>query len=125
MGKRLNMILDVLGYTQKSFATQVGTTQSYVSNMISGARSVSKKSVAFLSEHHPEINVQWLLYNQGKMMHEVRQVTESQQEYPVAQTPIFEMAQARMDLYERRIVQLEKRVAELERLMSTPPTEDE
>jgi len=118
VGKNFNVILDILGYTQKSFAAKIESAQSYVSNMVSGTRPLSKKTIHYLSVHHPEVNLKWLLHGEGYMFRDgYVKVQEPAPTYKQEVPPLFEAAQSRIQIYELRIADLEQRVAELENLL--------
>jgi transcriptional regulator with XRE-family HTH domain len=118
IGNNLNIILDLLGYTQRSFAIKTGTTQSYISNMINGNRPLSKKTLHYLSVHHSEVNLKWLLDGEGYMFRDgYVKVQEPAPTYKQKVPPLFEAAQSRIEMYELRVADLEQRVAELENLL--------
>jgi transcriptional regulator with XRE-family HTH domain len=66
-GLRLRELISALNISQTEFSVQVGVTQSYLSRVLSGKKSISWKMTIGISKSFPEVNQNWLTSGQGEM----------------------------------------------------------
>ena len=66
-GARLEQIINRLDLTQVAAGQLIGLSQSYISQMIAGERTISKKILQFIAKNFPHISIEWLLTGDGEM----------------------------------------------------------
>jgi transcriptional regulator with XRE-family HTH domain len=66
-GLRLRELINALEISQTEFSAQVGVTQSYLSRVLSGNKSISWKMTIGISKSFPEVNQNWLTSGHGEM----------------------------------------------------------
>ncbi len=76
--QRLRFFKESLGISTTEFATELGTSQSAMSLILAGKRSLSRGMVARIKQHYPRLNESWLLTGEGDMALCASQSTNSQ-----------------------------------------------
>jgi transcriptional regulator with XRE-family HTH domain len=66
--QRLKQIVDFLKLKNSEVAEILDIDSSAVSNILSGRRNVSQKTIEKISKWKPEINIEWLLSGRGTML---------------------------------------------------------
>lgn len=64
-GARLDALIKASKMTQSAFAQLVGVTQGYVTQMITGRKSISAKVINNITLKIPKVNIDWLLNGVG------------------------------------------------------------
>lgn len=65
--QRLKFFVDSLHISKTEFATELGTSQPAMSQILSGKRSLSRGMIARIKTHYPRLNVMWLQTGEGDM----------------------------------------------------------
>lgn len=66
--QRLKFFVDSLHISTTEFATEIGTSQSAMSAILLGQRSLSRGMTARIKAHYPNLNVAWLQTGEGDMV---------------------------------------------------------
>ena len=66
--QRLNHFVKYLGLTHKEFAVELKTSQTAISAILSGSRSLSRGMVARIASKFPMLNLKWLHNGEGEML---------------------------------------------------------
>lgn len=74
---RLKAVLKIKVIDRQSFAEIIGAKKGYVDQMLSGNRRVSDSAIFRLIKRYSDINPDWILTGEGKML------TEEKYEQPV------------------------------------------
>jgi len=106
-GVRFEQIINRLDLTQVAVGELVGLSQSYISQMITGARPISKKILQFIAKSHPQVNLEWLLTGNGEMIKPNR-VDEVNEPTPIYGPGILESLIQQMKEMDARLKALEK-----------------
>lgn len=65
---RLEKLINYLGIKHIEFAKETGINRQYVSNMLSGKRPVSEKTIEKVVKRYTQINPKWMLFGEGDMI---------------------------------------------------------
>ncbi len=68
VGARLQSFIDSQNLTGKAFAASIQVTQSLVSQICSGKRSLTLQMLFKITGRYPDLNVLWLLFGRGQML---------------------------------------------------------
>lgn len=66
--KRLKLYLSTKKISQKDFASDIDSTQQYVSAVLSGKRKLGTNLIDRIKEGFDDINISWLLTGEGNML---------------------------------------------------------
>lgn len=66
-GGRLESLIDSLGHSQVSMAEAIGISQSYISQMVSGSRNISRRVLHAITNKFQNVNVRWLITGEGEL----------------------------------------------------------
>ena len=114
-GARLEEFISALDETQTSFAQRVGLSQGYMSQMIGGSRTLSKKLLQFIAKELPDANVRWLVTGEGEMFLEKKEPEPGILEGVLEPDAEYVKGDGRLEWLERRVGELEVAVADLRR----------
>lgn len=72
MKNRLRLVIDALKkerkvFSDSDFADMIGKSKSFLSDMLSGNKTISRRTAESVSAAFPEVNVKWLLTGEGDM----------------------------------------------------------
>lgn len=93
---RIKKIIDHYNLTSSTFADTIDVQRSSISHLLSGRNKPSLDFVMKVVNNFPEVDLYWLLYNEGhfpkKMKKEVENKIEEKKEAPslFSEKPIFE-----------------------------------
>ena len=68
VNQRLDFFRQSLHISKTEFATELKTSQSAMSQILSGKRPLSRGMIARIKQNHPRLNEQWLLTGEGDMI---------------------------------------------------------
>lgn len=68
VNQRLKFFVDSLHVSATSFGTDIGTSQSAISQILTGKRPLSPGMLGRIKARHPKLNVKWLLTGEGDMI---------------------------------------------------------
>lgn len=66
MGDRISLLIETLGISKKEFSSKVGISQGFLSQLISGQRTLSMETLSKISQLF-RVNVHWLMTGEGEM----------------------------------------------------------
>ncbi|MDI7187983.1 helix-turn-helix transcriptional regulator [Leptospira santarosai] len=66
MGERISLLIDALGISKKEFSLKVEISQAFLSQLISGQRTLSIETLSKISQLF-RVNVHWLMTGEGPM----------------------------------------------------------
>lgn len=89
-GNRLKKLIEILGFTGKSFAETIGMSQGAVSNVITGKRAITIELVDRISQRHSNVNILWLLFGQGSALKNDDMVMEDSPPYLISKKKFAE-----------------------------------
>lgn len=112
--ERFAALIDALGFTQVSISQLVGISQGYVSQLMSGRRSITVKVLQSIARIRPEVNVSWVLTGEGSMFFRTERedpdvLNEPMLKYGSSADP-FEAIRSMIDRHGDRIKKLEDEV---------------
>jgi hypothetical protein len=72
MKNRLRLVIEALKeerkvFSDSDFADMIGKSKSFLSDMLSGNKKISRRTAESVCEAFPEINFKWLLTGEGDM----------------------------------------------------------
>ena len=67
LGLRIKMVREILGETQSDFATKVGVSRSFLSEMESGRSKPSIQLLMGVCKHFPDVDRDWLMTGRGQI----------------------------------------------------------
>lgn len=67
MNQRLQHFLAAEGITQSQFADEIEVAKSSVSNILAGRNNPSYDFILNLSNHYPDLSLEWVLTGKGRM----------------------------------------------------------
>lgn len=65
-GARIKQIIDILGLTQRRFATELGFSQAFISQVVNGTSEISHRFLKKLSGTY-SVNIDWVVSERGQM----------------------------------------------------------
>ncbi|MCQ2131494.1 MAG: helix-turn-helix domain-containing protein [Bacteroidales bacterium] len=83
MNQRLQMFLAAEGITQSQFADEIQVAKSSVSNILAGRNNPSYDFILNLSNHYPDLNLEWVLTGKGKMYRSGKETIPQLEETPL------------------------------------------
>lgn len=121
MNKRLKFFIEHLKkcrvvHNYADFASEMGKTRSIISEMINDKRVVSEHFVQDIANKYPQLNKEWLLTGEGDMLKsDSSQTSRGDNTIQVSGTNVDlrNINQSKSNGDERRIKELEQRIAEL------------
>lgn len=88
--KRLEFIMDHLGYNASSFADKISVQRSSISHLLSGRNKPSLDFIMKISNLFPELNLYWILDGSGHYLKNNR-IDTAVEKVPSAIPPIVEI----------------------------------
>lgn len=67
MNNRLKQFLAAENITQAQFADNINVVRASVSHVLSGRNNPSYEFIRSIMEKYPELNIEWLIFGNGKM----------------------------------------------------------
>ena len=67
MNNRLEKIMKSVEMNQRDFAAAIGVSASTLNSMLKGHTSVTNTTVQAIHRRFPEINISWLMFDEGDM----------------------------------------------------------
>ena len=67
MNNRLKQFLAAENITQAQFADNINVVRASVSHVLSGRNNPSYEFIRSIMEKYPELNIEWLMFGNGKM----------------------------------------------------------
>ncbi len=80
INERIRILLKSTGITYKKLAEEMGYTPQYVSALTIG-KEIGLEPIHRLSLYFPNLNVKWLMWEEGEMFNDVNIVAEKQADY--------------------------------------------
>lgn len=77
VGERIKILADSLNITQKKLAQQIGMSQNSITNIIKGKNEPGKSFIWGITQHYPQINIDWVLHGTGEMIKENHSQSQS------------------------------------------------
>ena len=65
-GARIKQIIDILGLTQRRFATELGLSQAFISQVVNGTSEISHRFLKKLSGTY-SVNIDWVVSERGRI----------------------------------------------------------
>lgn len=110
--ERFSYLIETLGYTQVSLAQLIGISQGYVSQLMTGQRSITTKILRNITKLRPEVNINWVLTGDGEMFLSNMEPSNQVQEQPPA---YLQNGQGMLESLIRRVEELERWKEKMER----------
>lgn len=83
MNQRLQLFLTAEGITQSQFADEIQVAKSSVSNILAGRNNPSYDFILNLSNHYPDLNLEWVLTGKGKMYNSGKETMPQLEDAPL------------------------------------------
>lgn len=115
-GARLEKLIEALGNSQVSMAESIGISQSYISQMVSGSRNISRNVLHAITKTFQNVNVRWLLTGDGEMFlqkvlaTDSNGVSEPEVKYEARPADPLGALRELLDEHGRRLAKLEEEV---------------
>lgn len=118
-GARLEALLKALGIKQTQFSKIAGVSQTYVSQMISGKKSISYSVIQGITKSLPQVNIKWLMQGEGEMFFPEKNSEVSEPGEKYGKVSWVQELSALLDRHEERIARLEEEVQRMKEEMKS------
>jgi transcriptional regulator with XRE-family HTH domain len=88
---RLEKLIDALNLNGKSISKVIGVSQSLVSQLLRGKKSITTNLLNKITGSYPAVNANWILYGQGEMFFPKKKEINIVEEF----LPVYEQSRSR------------------------------
>jgi transcriptional regulator with XRE-family HTH domain len=108
-GVRLGQLFDQLDLTQVAVSEYVKLSQSYISQMVTGDRPISKKILQFIANEYPAVSINWIMTGNGEPYFETKGTDHvSEKQFQYGETGVLERLIQQVQEMDARLRAIEK-----------------